>query len=167
MKAKAGRPVQLTASIADRLCEHLRAGESIKACAEAVEVSERTLHRWLAKARSGGKALYKDIGDAYSESEYALLAQVAEGDTEVRTERDADGNITKTIETEKKSWRIAVWLLEKRFPAKYGDPSKGEAPTAPVGGNANGQNGAPNYQELAALLARKIAENENGDTVAG
>ena len=158
---KAGRPVQLTASIADTLCEHLRAGESIKACAETVDISERTLHRWLAKARSGGKGLYKDIGDAYAESEYALLAQVAEDDVEVRTKYDADGNITERVEVEKKSWRQAAWLLEKRFPNKYADKSKPQETEQPSAGS-NG--GPPNYAELAALI-EKQQEKLNGKAV--
>ena len=79
--------------------------------------------------------------------------KLLDGDIQIRTELDADGNVLKVVKTETRSWRQAAWLLEKRFPHLFGeqteDPPTPEEP-APL----------PNYAALVDLVKQFERRNE-------
>ncbi len=140
---------KLTADLQNKLCARIAEGmNKIDACT-AVGISRKTLHNWLKKGEAKETERYTDFYNAYQlavQSSYqSLVRQVLNGDSQVRTELDADGNVIKIVRTETRSWRQAAWLLEKRFPHLFGERT--ETPPTP---NETPQ--LPNYTALVALV---------------
>ena len=150
---------KLTAELQTRFCAHIAEGMNISDSCAAVGISRKTLYNWLNKGEAEESERYTDFYSAYQlalQSSYqSLLQQVLDGDCQVRTELDADGNVIKVVRTETRSWRQAAWLLEKRFPRLFGEgaettPTPAETPPL------------PNYAALVALIEHfeKTARNE-------
>ena len=140
---------KLTAELQNKLCAQIAEGmNKIDACA-VVGIDRKTLYNWLKKGAAKETERYTDFYNAYQlavQSSYqSLVRQVLSGDSQVRTELDADGNVIKTVRTETRSWRQAAWLLEKRFPHLFGEQT--ETPPTP---NETPQ--LPNYTALIALV---------------
>ena len=140
---------KLTADLQNKLCAQIADGmNKIDACA-VVGIDRKTLYNWLKKGAAKETERYTDFYNAYQlavQSSYqSLVQQVLSGDSQVRTELDADGNVIKTVRTETRSWRQAAWLLEKRFPHLFGEQT--ETPSTP---NETPQ--LPNYTALIALV---------------
>ena len=140
---------KLTAELQNKLCAQIAEGmNKIDACA-VVGIDRKTLYNWLKKGAAKETEQYTDFYNAYQlavQSSYqSLVQQVLSGDSQVRTELDADGNVIKTVRTETRSWRQAAWLLEKRFPHLFGEQT--ETPSTP---NETPQ--LPNYTALIALV---------------
>ena len=140
---------KLTAELQNKLCAQIAEGmNKIDACA-VVGIDRKTLYNWLKKGAAKETERYTDFYNAYQlavQSSYqSLVRQVLGGDSQVRTELDADGNVIKTVRTETRSWRQAAWLLEKRFPHLFGEQT--ETPPTP---NETPQ--LPNYTALIALV---------------
>ena len=140
---------KLTAELQNKLCAQIAEGmNKIDACA-VVGIDRKTLYNWLKKGAAKETEQYTDFYNAYQlavQSSYqSLVRQVLSGDSQVRTELDADGNVIKTVRTETRSWRQAAWLLEKRFPHLFGEQT--ETPSTP---NETPQ--LPNYTALIALV---------------
>ena len=140
---------KLTAELQNKLCAQIAEGmNKIDACA-VVGIDRKTLYNWLKKGAAKETERYTDFYNAYQlavQSSYqSLVRQVLGGDSQVRTELDADGNVIKTVRTETRSWRQAAWLLEKRFPHLFGEQT--ETPSTP---NETPQ--LPNYTALIALV---------------
>ena len=140
---------KLTADLQNKLCAQIADGmNKIDACA-VVGIDRKTLYNWLKKGAAKETERYTDFYNAYQlavQSSYqSLVRQVLSGDSQVRTELDADGNVIKTVRTETRSWRQAAWLLEKRFPHLFGEQT--ETPPTP---NETPQ--LPNYTALIALV---------------
>ena len=140
---------KLTAELQNKFCAQIAEGMNISDSCAAVGISRKTLYNWLNKGEAEESGRYTDFYNAYQlavQSSYqALLQQVLDGDSQVRTELDADGNVIKTVRTETRSWRQAAWLLEKRFPLLFGEQTEDSAAsteTPPL----------PNYAALVALI---------------
>ena len=150
---------KFTAELQTRFCAHIAEGMNISDSCAAVGISRRTLYNWLKKGEAKETEQYADFYSAYQravQSSYqSLLQQVLDGDFQVRTELNADGNVTKVVRTETRSWRQAAWLLEKRFPHLFGEQTE----TAP---SANETPPLPNYAALVGLIEHfeKTAGNE-------
>ncbi|MYE90777.1 hypothetical protein F4X33_17460 [Candidatus Poribacteria bacterium] len=126
------------------------------ACA-AVGISRKTLYSWLEKGEAKESERHTDFFNAYQlavQSSYqVLLRHVLEGDSQVRTELDGDGNVIKIVKTETRSWRQAAWLLEKRFPHLFGE-TVGNPPAS------GGAQQPPNYTALVTLIEQFERRNE-------
>ena len=140
---------KLTAELQNRLCAHIADGMNVSATCAAVGISRKTLYNWLKKGEAEEAERYTDFYSAYQlavQSSYqSLVRQILGGDSQVRTELDADGNVTKVVRTETRSWRQAAWLLEKRFPHLFGEQT--EDPPMP-----NETSPLPNYAALVMLI---------------
>ena len=140
---------KLTAELQHKFCAQIAEGMSISDTCAAVGISRKTFYNWLKKGEAEESERYTEFYNAYRlavQSSYqSLLQQVLDGDSQVRTELDADGNVIKVVRTETRSWRQAAWLLEKRFPLLFGEQTEGSstpAETPPL----------PNYTALVALI---------------
>ena len=140
---------KLTAELQHKFCAHIAEGMNISDTCAAVGISRKTFYNWLKKGEAEESEQYTDFYNAYQlavqSSYHFLLQQVLDGDSQVRTELDADGNVTKVVRTETRSWRQAAWLLEKRFPHLFGEETESasaSAETPPL----------PNYTALIALI---------------
>jgi hypothetical protein len=99
------RPSKLTDELRDRITTVIRTGVSADVAAAAVGIAPRTYYRWMAMgetARSGCHRAFRDAVDqAKAESEVELVSRL---ETAARNG----------------SWRAAAWLLERRFPERWG-----------------------------------------------
>lgn len=148
---------KLTADLQNTLCARIAEGLNKTEACTAVGISRKTLNNWLKKGAEKQTERYTDFYNAYQlavQSSYqVLLRQVLDGDSQVRTELDADGNVIKIVKTETRSWRQAAWLLEKRFPHMFGEPV-GNPPAS------GGTQQLPNYTALVALIEQFERRNE-------
>ena len=150
---------KLTPDLQNEICARIAEGMNKSDTCAAVGIHRKTLHTWLKKGEAKGEERYTNFYNAYQtavqSSYHQLVQQVLDGDIQVRTELDADGNVLKVIRTETRSWRCAAWLLEKRFPQLFG-----EAAENPPGSEETPQLHPPNYAALVALVER--FEKNNG-----
>lgn len=153
---------KLTPELQNELCTQIAKGiNKTDACA-AVGIHRKTLNTWLKKGAAKEAERYTDFYQAYHQayqtaiqsSYQRLVQQVLDGDMQVRTELDADGNVIKIVKTETRSWRGAAWLLEKLFPQLFGEAA--ENSSAP----AKKPEPKPDYAALVALVEQFERRNE-------
>ncbi len=106
--APKGRPSKFTQALADRICERLAAGETLRAvCREDGMPSEPTVRRW---------AIEKDGFSAqYASAREIGYAGMADQLTEIADDKTGDPARDRLrLDTRK-------WLLSKALPKIYGD----------------------------------------------
>ena len=149
---------KLTPQIQNQICAYIAEGMNKSDTCAAVGIDRRTLYRWLKKGEAKEDEQYTNFYNAHQtalqSSYHQLIQRVLDGDTQVRTELDADGNVLKIIKTETRSWRSAAWLLEKRFPYLFGKTGQelstsGQTPQP-----------LPNYAALVELVKQFERRNE-------
>jgi hypothetical protein len=102
-----GRPPKLTAEMIEEICDHLITGSSIARAGVLAGISESTIYRWLALGKSeGAEPIYVElvarVGEAIESSEFELL------------------QLMRIAGSKPDHWRATAWMLERRFPEKYG-----------------------------------------------
>jgi transposase len=105
------RPSALTDERREAAERALAQGAPLSVAAAAADVSPRTLSRWLAE----GQVVRRDLVAVPEPSEPA--AGGALGDDDVGIERALVGSV---LTAAKSDWRAATWLLERRWPKRYG-----------------------------------------------
>lgn len=111
-KNPGGRPTLLTDEVRDRIVAAIRGGATLKAAAEANHLGYRTLHEWLERG--------EDRSDRPSTEAYEKFAQMiraAEGDFETEVVRQ----IRESANDREIDFRPLTWLLERRFPERWGN----------------------------------------------
>lgn len=93
----------------DELTRLLRAGAFLETAAAAIDVTSATLRNWLRYARKGDTR-YQPV---------ARAIQQALAEFETRTQECV------TAAAEGGDWKAAAWLLEKRFPKRWGAMAQG------------------------------------------
>lgn len=137
VKRKTGRPVgssyrKFTEETIEDILKGVRIGLTFKSAAVNAGIAEGTMHQWMEKGRKGLKP-YADFlrrcEKAIEEAKAFHLGMInmhAKGGhkaTKRTIERDASGNIIKTIEVTEEtlpSLRASQWLLERRHPQEFG-----------------------------------------------
>jgi hypothetical protein len=117
-----GRPPKLTAEMIEQICDLLNEGSTIARSAMLTGISESTIYRWLAMGKSeGADPIYVElvtrVGEAIESSEFELLQRM------------------RIAGLKPDHWRATAWMLERRFPEKYGKN---------VSAQDGGQSGTPN-----------------------
>ena len=117
-----GRPPKLTPEMIEQICDLLIEGSTIARSALITGVSESTIYRWLAMGKSeGAEPIYVElvarVGEAIESSEFELLQRM------------------RIAGSKPDHWRATAWMLERRFPEKYGKN---------VSSQDGGQSGTPN-----------------------
>ena len=105
-----GRPPKLTAEMIKQHCDLLIQGQAIAKAAILTGISESTIYRWLALGKKeGAEAIYVELVERVSEatecSEFELLQRM------------------RKAGEKSDHWRATAWMLERRFPEKYGKKS--------------------------------------------
>lgn len=126
-----GRPPKLNEQIIEEICDYIHQGTSLAKAANLAGVSESTIHRWMAagmksEPNSLTRVLYERVTEAIELSEHELLQYL-------RVSLEEDRN-----------WKVATWLLERRFPEKYGKVNKTEI-------SLQNKPEDPGYGELAVI----------------
>lgn len=97
------RRLKLNERVQNIICEALANGVTVETAAEIAGIGQSTLYNWLKLGREG-VAKYKPFADAVEEaiakSELVLLERIHEAS--------------------KHTWQAAAWILERRFPERWG-----------------------------------------------
>ncbi len=140
---------KLTLELQNRLAAHLQSGCSIEAATAIAGISRTSFYTWMRRGRreldrleAGSSAapdaeerLYADFWQAVDQAVGALEArnvriieEAAKGGGELIetiTVLDASGEParkTAKVKIAKPEWQAAKWLLERRFPGRWGKP---------------------------------------------
>lgn len=102
-----GRPPILTSVIIEQICDLIIEGRTIERAAKLSGVSATSIYRWLALGKKDdSEPIYLELVERVKEatecSEFELLQAL------------------RIAGSDSKNWRAQAWLLERRFPEKYG-----------------------------------------------
>jgi hypothetical protein len=91
----------------EQICDLLIEGSTIARSAVLTGISESTIYRWLALGKPEGAEpifveLVARVGEAIESSEFELLQRM------------------RIAGSKPDHWRATAWMLERRFPEKYG-----------------------------------------------
>ena len=145
----AGRKTKLTLERQEKILTYVRAGMTNKEAAQVAGITPETLSRWVARGKKVESGLfrefYKSVQKALAHFESVHLENIDRSATEVtkitrQTVKYKGGEIvngqlkggkvarikivTKTLPPKPEA---AKWLLERRFPEKWGPRAKGDA----------------------------------------
>ena len=123
-----GRPSSFTQAIADRICERLAEGASLRAICEADDMPARsTVFKWLREV-DGFSDQYIRAREMQADAIFDDLTEIADdGRNDWMEKRDADGELIGWRENGESARRSALrvdarkWMLSKMLPKKYGD----------------------------------------------
>lgn len=140
---------------ADRICDALSQGQSLRKAAESEGVSHVTVLKWIkdvdgfsdqyARAREAGWALLAD--------ELVEISDRSESDTYIDDEGKERTN-TEVVARSRLMVDTRKWLLSKMLPKVYGDKLTQEH-TGPNGGPIQTQALGPATADLAAQLRKE------------
>ena len=99
-----GRPTKVDAATTTRIVELVRAGSFMETAAATCGIHRTTLHRWLEKGEAQSAGPYR---------EFYLAVMRAQADSETL-------GVLIIEKAAQEDWRAAAWLLERRFPRRYG-----------------------------------------------
>jgi transposase-like protein len=110
-----GRPPKLDNEKIEKFCDLIIQGRSFAKAAIMIGVSPSTLQRWLKRGRNEQDgSMYRKLVDMVDEatelSEFELRHRVS------------------LAGQDSKNWRALAWMLERRFPEKYGKQSQHDKP---------------------------------------
>jgi len=108
-----GRPPKLSLEMIEQICDLIIEGKPLARAAMLTNISESTLYRWLALGKEiDAEEIYcelvKRVREATECSEFELLQNMR----------------IAGMKTE--NWRATAWMLERRFPEKYGKNVNGQ-----------------------------------------
>jgi len=106
-KKRSGRNTKLSEELIQEMCDLIAEGRTFADAARIRRVGESTFYRWLAEGRKeNGKRLCKLLVERVQEASDFSEAEALHS--------------LKMSAVKNSNWRSAAWLLERRFPEKYG-----------------------------------------------
>lgn len=142
----AGRKPKLTPEVTDTICQYIRAGSYMVQAANAAGVAKRTVNIWLKHAEESRE---KNVVDRYTEFADAVELAIAEAEA-----RD----VAVISNAAMHDWKAAAWLLEKKYPKRWGSRREIEL---------TGKDGAPVVPGVVILPPLKSDDNKINDSQAG
>jgi hypothetical protein len=127
-----GRPTKLTPIIEGIIIECISLGLTYEKSASAASVSRHTVINWKKRGQKANSGIYFNFFNKLKAAEAAgerinlqKIRDAAVGGQEIKQSKKIyKGNkIVKRVTTIKKTppdWRAAAWILERRYPEKYG-----------------------------------------------
>lgn len=156
-KREKGRPSKYSAALTERICDHIRCGDSLRKAAEKEGVDQRTVMRWV----HGNADFCQQYARACEERLAALedkLLDLVEKGHEVAPRAEIGGTMLQAVKLEIDTLK---WMLAKLMPKKYGD----RAALALEGGDTPVKMAhtlpAESVAPLAAALKEIWSEEEN------
>ncbi|WP_259312421.1 hypothetical protein [Capillimicrobium parvum] len=129
---------RLNEQVREQVARTVRAGGSLELAASIIDVTPRTIHGWMRRGERPGR----------SEAPYRALKEAVD---QARAEHEAILTATVGKAATKGSWRAAAWLLERRYPERWGR-RPGEAEDDGDGGT----DPLDALDEIAARRARRL-----------
>lgn len=127
MMAERGRPTDYTAEIAQRICEELACGRSLRdVCADEGMPAESTVRAWALDDRDGFSAHYaraRELGYHSMADELMEIADDARNDWMERCGEEDAGWQANGEHIQRSRLRVDTrkWMLSKVLPKLYGD----------------------------------------------
>jgi transposase-like protein len=125
------RPTKLTDELSETICKAIRLGLTIEQAARHAGITDRTLYRWKKQGQETKKGAFCQFCQALQQAEieaemlhlqrmhYAAIGNYEQ--VEVRKVIKADGTVETTeIRKKQPQWKASAWILERRYPEKYG-----------------------------------------------
>jgi len=122
-----GRPTRYTAAVAERICDRLANGETLRSvCRDKGMPPENTVRRWVLEDRNGFSAQYaraRDLGLDAMADEMMDVADNASNDYMEREDPDNPGYQLNGEHVQRSRLRVDTrkWYLSKLAPKRYGD----------------------------------------------
>lgn len=164
-KKEPGRPSKYSVALADRICDHIRCGCSLRKAAEKEGVSAPTVMNWVHENRTFSEQYARACEERLAALEDKLL-DLCEKGHEVAPRFEIGGTMLQAVKLEIDTLK---WMLSKLMPKKYGDRKAVEL---------TGANGGPvemitDHDEVRIAsvmdrieeIRRKRAEEDHGGTV--
>jgi transposase len=147
-----GRNSKLTPKIQAAFITGILKYQTIEDICDKVRIDSSTYYRWLdigkeSSCKSGKSHKYQEFYSAIKEANEKVQDKLLEAIEKAGTEgfeqtnvnckevTDSKGNAIKTVNTEKREtspqWQACAWLLERRFPKKWGKQSMIESDEEP------------------------------------
>lgn len=118
-KDKGGRPDKLTPDVHERIVALTRAGNFMETAAAAAGIDRETLRQWLKK----GARVLEDSDDP-KELKFKAFADAV---TEAAGASEATLLTLISNSARGGTWQAAAWILERKFPDRYGRRQKIDA----------------------------------------
>lgn len=110
---RTGRPRKLNAQLIEEMCDLIAEGYSFAEAARIRLVGESTFYNWMSLGRTeSSEPIYKELVKKVEEAAEFSEAEAIQA--------------MRISAIKHKNWRAAAWMLEKRFPEKYGRVTKCE-----------------------------------------
>lgn len=127
----------LTPNMLMNLCDQLRKGHFPETAAALCGITKATFIKWIRRASEpGAPKIYRDLAlaveRAQAESEARELEIIRIVSQGYRPKYDADGKLI--MAGRNPNWQAAAWLLERRFPKKWGKKEHVELSSADADG---------------------------------
>lgn len=152
------RKTKLTKKLIKDAEKLLKGGNYVETICEYLGIGKTTWYRWLAEGEQANSGIKREFWDAIKK---------AEAEAEIRLITDL-----QKIAKKNNQWQGIAWVLERKYPDKWGKRERVEANI-----EHTGKNGGPiktentidltslSDQELAVL--ERILEQQSSDTGAG
>lgn len=162
-KREKGRPSRYSAALAERICDHIRCGCSLRRAADKEGVSHSTVMTWALNNAVFSDQYARACEVRLSALEDKLLDLVEDGH-QVAGRGLIGGNLLNAVKLEVETIK---WMLAKLMPKKYGDRKAVEL-TGPNGGPVavEGNKEKINvYLNLINQIRAQREEEDNGGEV--
>jgi hypothetical protein len=137
--------------------EALRTGATVREAAARAEIPERTVRNWLREGRRQPTGRFAAFADAVDgrRARLAVVEPTRVPDAEAVLERALDETrlVAYVAAAARGNWKAATWLLEKRYPARWGAAER----ERDAWGEASGKQ-RDDLARLRAIHRRAVAE---------
>lgn len=145
-KRKLGRPTDYTKDMADKICEKISGGLSLRAiCAEAGMPARGTVYRWLIENA--------DFQDQYARAREKQADYFAEEIIEIADSAEAE---SAAVSKAKLQIDARKWAASKIAPKKYGDKSELDVKSGDGSMRAAVRLDAEEYRKIAEDVLRRV-----------
>lgn len=145
-KRKLGRPTDYTKDMADKICEKISGGLSLRAiCAEPGMPARGTVYRWLIENA--------DFQDQYARAREKQADYFAEEIIEIADSAEAE---SAAVSKAKLQIDARKWAASKIAPKKYGDKQEIDVKSSDGSMRPTVRIDAEEYRKLAEDVLRKI-----------
>ncbi len=109
--ATRGRPIELTMERAERICEAIRQGHFVTSAVQNEGLTRPTYYAWIEQGVSDQQ---DHLDTMYAQFSYMIK----------KAEFEAEDRNLRMVQGGDLGWQANAWLLERRFPARWGNRFK-------------------------------------------
>jgi hypothetical protein len=115
-----GRPSKLTAEVIQKVKEILPVALYIETVAAYLSIDRQTFYNWLQRGEKEAQRLEQQLKPKPKAKETLYLEFFATIQKALAEGEFLNALLIRTTAAEGKAWQAAAWLLERRFPERWG-----------------------------------------------